>query len=144
MENWKEALSGATIANQYHTSASLPVADYDDTIGALLTSDVNGQLDIQGTVDSTDSGVTVFLNALVITANPVPRIVSTAVATDRNLLLTAQAMYSGQSIIFQESPDLIHWQNASNGVNAMTHGPIFTSEFPFGANKMFYRVAYQP
>jgi hypothetical protein len=53
-------------------------------------------------------------------------------------------MYSGQTIIFQESPDLIHWQNASNGVNATTHGPIFSSEFPLIANKMFYRVAYQP
>ena len=144
VENWREALSGSTIAYQYHTSASLPVADYDDTIGALLTSDANGQLDIQGTVDPTDSGATVFLNALVITANPVPRIVSTAVATDRNLLITAQAMYSGQTIIFQESPDLIHWQNASDGVNATTHGPIFKSEFPFSANTMFYRVVYQP
>jgi hypothetical protein len=144
VENWREALSGSTIAYQYHTSASLPVADYDDTIGALLTSDASGQLDIQGTVDPTDSGASVFLNALVITANPVPRIVSTAVATDRNLLTTAQAMYSGQTIIFQESPDLIHWQNASDGVNATTHGPIFRSEFPFSANKMFYRVVYQP
>jgi hypothetical protein len=109
-----------------------------------LTSDANGQLDIQGTVDSTDSGVTVSLNALVVTANPVARIISTVLATDKNLLLTAQAMYSGQTVIFQESPDLIHWQNASDGVNATTHGPIFTSEFPVSANKMFYRVAYQP
>ena len=144
VENWKEAISGSTIAYQYHTSANLPVADYDDTVGALLVSDANGQLDIQGSVDSTDSGVTVFLNALVITANPAPRITDTAIAKDRNLLLTAQAMYSGQTLIFKESSDLVHWQNATNGVNATTHGPIFTSEFPFSANNMFYRMASQP
>jgi hypothetical protein len=141
VEDWKEAISGTTIAYQYRTSGNLPVADYDDTIGALLTSDPNGQLDIQGTVDPTDSGVAVFLNALAVTANPVPRIVSTAVAGDGDLAITAQAMYSGQAIIFQESPDLIHWQNATDGVNASTHGPMFRSEFPLSASKMFYRVA---
>jgi hypothetical protein len=144
IEDWKEATSGSTIAYQYSTSGSLPVADYDDTIGALLTSDPNGQLDIQGTVDTTDSGVAVFLNALVITGNPAPQILRVAVAPDGNLQLTAQAMYSGQTLLFQESPDLIHWQNATDGLNATTHGPIFKSEFPFNAGKMFYRVARPP
>ena len=144
VENWREALSGSTIAYQYHTSASVPVADYDDTIAALLTSDANGRLDIQGTVDPTDSGASVFLNALVLTANPAPRITSAAVAANGNLLLTAQAMYSGQALIFQESPDLNQWQNASDAVNVTTHGPIFTSEFPRSASRMFYRVAGQP
>jgi hypothetical protein len=117
--------------------------DYDETIGALLLSDVGGQLDIQGTIDPTDSGVSVFLNALALTANPAPRITGAAVAADGNLLLTGQAMYSGQALLFQESPDLLQWQNASNGVNAATHGPIYTSEFPRTAPTMFYRLAGQ-
>jgi hypothetical protein len=144
VEDWKEAISGTTIAYQYRTFSNLPLADYDDTLGALLTSDPHGQLDIQGTVDPTDSGVAVFLNALAVTVNPVPRIVSTAVAGDGNLAITAQAMYSGQTIIFQESPNLFHWQTATDGANATTHGPIFRSEFPVGAGRMFYRVAYAP
>jgi hypothetical protein len=49
-------------------------------------------------------------------------------------------MYSGQQLVFQESSDLLHWTNATDGVNASQHGPVFTSEFPFSARQMFYRV----
>jgi hypothetical protein len=139
-EDWKETLSGATIASPYTTAGALPAADYDDTIGALLTSDASGQLNIQATVDPTDGGATDFLNAMVITANPAPVITGASTASDGNLLLTAQSMYSGQQLVFQESSDLVHWANATNGMNASQHGPVFTSEFPFGARQMFYRV----
>ena len=40
-----------------------------------------------------------FLNALTLTANPVPVIQSAVIAADGNLLLTAQAQYSGQTAV---------------------------------------------
>jgi len=126
--------------------ADQPETNYDNTFGALLTSDPNGQLDIQGLADpSYLSDYDVFLNAMVITANPFPQIISAAInSADGNLLLVAQAQYSGQtSIVFQESPDLINWQNATDGLNGTENGPIYTSEFPLSAKKMFYRVVYQ-
>ena len=118
------------------------MADDDATIGALLVSDASGQLDTQGTFDSTSpaGSVDVFVNALEITANPVPQVLGATVATDGNLLITAQAQYSGQAIVFQESLDLIHWHNASDGTNGAQHGPMFKSEFPPGTNQMFYRA----
>jgi hypothetical protein len=146
VSDWTEAISGATIMYQYNfNGANPPVADYDFTFGAILTSDPNGQLDIQGVADpSYLSEFDVFLNALVITANPVPQIVSSAINTaDGNLLISAQAQYSGQTLIFQESPDLINWQNANDGQNQSQHGPIFTSEFPLSASVMFYRAVSQ-
>ena len=143
ISDWTEAISGATIAYQYYFNGSLPpLADYDNTLGALLTSDGNGQLDIQGIADPANSSFAVFLNALVITANPVPQILNSTVGLDGNLRISAQSQYSGQTLIFQESPDLINWQNASDGFNAMQDGPIFSAEFPLGAQQMFYRVEY--
>ena len=85
-----------------------------------------------------------FLNALTVTVNPVPVIKSAVVGTDGNLLITAQAQYSGQTLYFLESSDLVTWQDATDGINATQNGPIVTSEFPFSASKMFYRVATQP
>ena len=59
--------------------------------------------------------------------------------------IAAQAQYSGQTtIVFQESPDLLNWQNATDGLNPTLNGPIYTSEFPLGAKQMYYRVVYQP
>jgi hypothetical protein len=151
VSDWSETNSGATIMNEYFFDGLfLPVADYGDTFGALLMSDTNGAMNIQGVVDPGYANIAnspeVFLNALVITANPVPQILSCAInPADGNLLIVAQAQYSGQTtIIFQESPDLINWQNATDGVNASNSGPIYTSEFPLSANQMFYRVVYQP
>ena len=144
--DWFEVISNTTIANPY-TFNALPTAanDWQETLGALLTSDPNGQLDIQGTVNALYAGqVGVFVNALTLTANPRPVILSAVVAGDGNLLLTAQAQYSGQTLYFQESSDLVTWQDATDGINATQNGPIVTSEFPLSANKMFYRVATQP
>jgi len=149
--DWSEAISGTPIGpngGQYaFNGADQPETNYDNTFGALLTSDPNGQLDIRGLADpSYLSDLDVFLNAIVITANPVPQILSSTInPADGNLLIVAQAQYSGQmQIVFQESPDLIHWQNATDGVNATENGPIYTSEFPLSAKAMYYCVVYQP
>jgi hypothetical protein len=147
VSDWTETNSGATIMYQYaFNGANQPETNYDDTFGALLMSSPSGQLDIQGLADpSYLANYEVFLNAIVITANPVPQILSSAInPADGNLLIVAQAQYSGQSsIVFQESPDLINWQNATDGLNATENGPIYTSEFPLSAKQMFYRVVYQ-
>jgi len=146
VSDWTEAISGRTIAHQYSSPGGLPTADYDATIGGLLISDANGQLDLQGVFDviSPAGSVDVFLNALELTANPLPCLLGAVVATDGNLSITAQAQYSGQTIVFQESPDLVNWHTASDGVNASQHGPIFRSEFPLNTNRQFYRVRIGP
>ena len=74
---------------------------------------------------------------------------SAVVGTDGNLVITAQAQYSGQTLYFQESQDLAAWQPATGGINATQNGPIVTSEFPMSAiptsaTNVFYRVATQP
>jgi hypothetical protein len=145
VSDWLEAISNTTIYSAYTFDGnSHPTADWQHTLGALLTSDPNGQLDIQGTQNGLSSNFGVFLNALTVTANPVPIINSVVVGTDGNLVITAQAQYSGQTLYFQESPDLVTWQDATDGFNATQNGPIVTSEFPFSGNMMFYRVATQP
>jgi hypothetical protein len=146
VSDWVEAISGTTIYSQYTFNGSIiPTTDWEDTFGALLTSDANGQLDIQGTEDpSFTSQFDVFINALALTVNPRPFIQSAVVGADGNLVITAQAQFSGQPLYFQESPDLINWQDATDGFNATQTGPIVTSEFPFSAGNMFYRVATQP
>jgi hypothetical protein len=60
------------------------------------------------------------------------------------LLVTAQAQYSGEAVTFQESPDLVNWQNATDGFNQNQNGPIVTSEFPLSSTNMFYRAVCQP
>ena len=145
ISDWIEVISNTTIYSRYTFRRQLhPTNDWQNTFGAVLTSDPSGQLDIQGTQNGLSSGFGVFLNALTVTANPVPVIKSAVVGTDGNLLITAQAQYSGQTLYFQESPDLINWQDATDGINATQNGPIVTSEFPLSASNMFYRVATQP
>jgi hypothetical protein len=147
VSDWIEAVSSTTIDQGYSfNNAIQPTADWQDTFGALLTSDPNGQLDIQG---SEDPGFTsqfgVFINALNLTVNPLPVINSAVIGVDGNLVITAQAQYSGQNpVVFQESPDLINWQNASDVISTTQNGPIYISEFPFSARQMFYRAVYQP
>lgn len=145
--DWFEVISNTTIANPY-TFNALPTAenDWQATLGALLTSDPNGQLDIQGTVNGSYAGQPgVFVNALTLTANPRPVIQSAVVAGDGNLLITAKAQYSGQTLYWQESSDLSTWTDATDGVNAAQNGPIVTSEFPMSPSSMvFYRVRTGP
>jgi hypothetical protein len=145
ISDWVEAISNTTIASPYtFNGANHPTNDWQNTFGAVLTSDPSGQLDIQGTQNGLSSSYGVFLNALTVTANPRPVIQSAVVAGDGNLLITAKAQYSGQTLYWQESSDLSTWTDATDGVNATQNGPIITSEFPMSAGKMFYRVATQP
>jgi hypothetical protein len=86
----------------------------------------------------------VFINALTLTLNPIPVIKSVSIASDGNLLISAQAQYTGQPLTVQESSDLVHWQNAADAVTSIQTGPVLMAEFPFSARQMFYRVVYQP
>ena len=145
ISGWVELISNTTIASQYTFDGNNhPTNDWQNTFGAVLTSDPSGQLDIQGTQNGLSAGFGVFLNALTVTANPRPVIQSAVVAGDGNLLITAKAQYSGQTLYFQESWDLVNWQDATDGINATQNGPIVTSEFPMSGTNMCYRVATQP
>jgi hypothetical protein len=145
--DWTENSSGSpvTIVNGYFFNGpTLPAADYDDTLGALLTSSATGQLDIQGVVDPSNSGnVGPFLNALRLIANPVIRITNVQVANDGNLQLTVETQYPAQPITFLESPDLSpgSFQPAGDVLSLQVHGPIVIAEFPLSANQNFYRVS---
>jgi hypothetical protein len=130
----------------FFNGPTLPAADYADTFGALVTSSSTGTLDIQGVVDSANTRITVFLNAMVLVANPVIQITSTTVAGDGNLQLTVFTQYPGQPISFQESPDLTpgSWQPAGAANVISTVGPIVTVEFPISENQNFYKAVYTP
>ena len=146
ISDWTEALSGRSIARQYVSPTTVPTADYDATLGALLVADATGQLDLQGTFDagSAVGSVNVFLNAMEITANPIPQIQSATMGTNGNLVLSARGQFSGQSMAFQESPDLVHWQMSTHGLNLTRHGPMLKSEFPISSNRVFFRLAAVP
>ena len=146
ISDWAEFISSTTIASKYTFDGTIhPTNDWQNTFGAVLTSDASGQLDIQGNQNALSAGFGVFLNALTVTVNPAPVIKSAVMGTDGYLLITAQAQYSGQTLYFLESPDLATWHDATDGTNGTQNGPIVTSEFPLSpANKMFYRVATQP
>jgi hypothetical protein len=141
--DWNEVASGrpANIQTGYYFNGpTKPAADYDDTLGAVLTSSATGQLDIQGTFNYGTIGV--FINALRLIANPVIRITKVQELSNGNLQLTVETQYPGQSITFQESPDLSpgSWQTATDTVSSQFHGPIVTAEFPLTAGRQFYRV----
>ncbi|HZM01922.1 MAG TPA: immunoglobulin domain-containing protein [Candidatus Saccharimonadales bacterium] len=142
ISDWSEAISGNALTQYTFDGSKPPLADYDDTLGGLVTSDTNGQLEIEGLADANNTSFCVFLNALVLTLKPTPVILTSAFVADGNLLLSAQSQYSGQALVFQQSTDLIHWQTTANGVNATQHGPMFTSEFPKSSTAMFYRAEY--
>src|ERR1035437_139548 len=140
---WMESLSGATInASYFFNGATVPQADYSDTLGSLLTSSPSGQLDIQGMYLSSGGTGSVFVNALVLTANPVIRITQVQVAQDGNLQLTVQAQYPGQSISFVQSADLTpgSWQPVGNATQISQFGPIVTVEIPFTTTPLFFRA----
>jgi hypothetical protein len=144
--DWTETASGTPVDIQtayFFNGPTLPAADYDDTLGVVLTSSAAGQLEIQGVVDGASSGnAGVFINALRLIANPVIRITQMQLTGDGNLQLTVAAQYPGQPIEFQESPNLSvgSWQPATDGIIISSHGPITTAEFPLSANRQFYRA----
>ena len=145
--DWTETASGVSvpIATGYtFNGSSLPAADYDDSFGALLTSSPAGRLQIQG-VRHGGISYGVFLNGLQLVANPVIRITRARLASDGNLELTVQTQYPGQSVSFQQSPDLSSgsWHPAVGGTITQVHGPTVITEFPVQAGAFFYRVTSQ-
>lgn len=122
-----------------------PTANYQETMGALVTSSATGTLDIQGVVDPYNSVVAVFLNAMVLTANPVIRITG-ATITNGNLQISVSTQYANEAVTFMESPSLTspNWQPAGDMISSTTAGPTVTALFPISATQNFYEAVYQP
>jgi hypothetical protein len=142
-EDWTEVASGTPVTIQtgyFFNGPVVPQSDYDYTLGALLTSSPNGELEIQGTVETGTSGI--FINALRLVANPVIQITDTRLAADGNLQLTVMTQYPNQPLEFQESSDLSpgSWFPATDIFSLVTHGPVVTVEFPLSADHLFYRA----
>ena len=145
VSDWTETASGASapiISGYTFNGSALPTADYDYTLGALLTSSAAGQLRIQG-VRHGGTSYGVFVNGLRLVANPSIRITTARVAANGNLELTVETQYSGQAVSFQESPDLTpgSWHTASDAIILQTRGPEMTVQFPRSTSRMFYRAA---
>jgi hypothetical protein len=141
--DWSETGSGTAIpiATGYTFNGStLPIADYDDTFGAVLSSSPSGQLQIQG-VRHGGTSFGVFLNALRLVANPVLRISGAQLVANGNLQLIVQLQFPGQALSFQQSPGLNppNWSPAT-GLNTQRLGTLVTTEFPHTASPMFYRA----
>lgn len=141
--DWTETSTGFPIPVQYGYSfdgAALPAADYDSTLGALLTSSSTGKLVLEG-VRNGGSSFGVFLNAIRLVANPVIRITKSELVNG-NLRLTAEGKYPGQPMYFEETADLTSgvWAPASTGGVVEMHGPAVVGEFTLGTEPMFYRA----
>ncbi|WP_160164681.1 LamG-like jellyroll fold domain-containing protein [Pedosphaera parvula] len=141
--DWTEVSSGTPVTVQtgyIFTGSSQPTADYQDTLGTLLTSSTNGQLEIQGVVDSGTAGI--FINALRLVANPTIQITDTRVVADGNLQITVMAQYPNQTLEFQESADLTpgSWTVATDIQSTVTHGPVVIVEVPLSTDHLFYRA----
>jgi hypothetical protein len=128
----------------YFSGGALPNVDYSDVMGALVTSSPTGTLDIQGVVDTANTAITVFLNAMVLVANPVIQVTSAGVAADGNLQVVVMTQYPYQPINFLESSSLspANWQPAADMLSSTVVGPIVTAEFPISANQNFYKAVY--
>ncbi len=112
VSDWTETASGTAVpivTGYTFDGSNLPVADYDYTFGALLTSSPSAQLRIHG-VRHGGTSYGVFVNALQLVASPVIRITAASVAADGNLQLTIQAQFPGQGLAFEESADLPAWR----------------------------------
>ncbi len=147
VSDWTETASGVPVPliTGYTFNGSVPpVADYDDTFGAVLTSSPAGQLQIQG-VRHGGTSYGVFVNALQLIANPTIHFVNARVFGNGNLQLTAQLQFPGQSVSFQESATLApgSWHAATDAVSVQTQGPFVVAEFPRSVDRLFYRIASQ-
>jgi hypothetical protein len=145
---WNEIASGTPVSfvylnnnsSYFFSGSPMPAADYDDTLGGLLTSSASGQLEFQGTQNG--PSLSVFINALRLVANPTVQITHTTIAADSNLQLTISMQYPNQSFHFQESTTLSpgSWQDATDAQVISTHGPVSVVEFPISSTQLFYRV----
>jgi hypothetical protein len=143
ISDWTETSSGTPITVQtgYTFNGSiLPAHDYDDTLGALLTSSPTGTLQIEG-VKNGGAGVSIFVNAVRLVANPVIRITNVQLVAGA-LQLTIETQYPNQTIEVQESPDLSpgSWFTASDQILIAPHGSVVIMQFPLNSNQLFYRV----
>jgi hypothetical protein len=144
--DWIETASGSNVVIKTGftwESGIPPIFDYDDTFGALLTSSPTGKLQIEGRKNS-PNGVSVFVNALRLVAQPQIQITSAQLA-GANIRITVAAQYSGQAISFQQRSDLVTdtWVTVTNGIPVSTHGPIVTTDFPVGTSQLFFRAVGQ-
>ena len=142
VSDWIETASGSTvpIATGYTFDGSVvPTKDYLNTFGALLTSSSTGKLQIEGRKNA-GAGVSVFVNALRLVANPTMRVTSAELVAG-NLRLTIETQYPNQPITIQEKTDLnLGWSTPVSGGVIETRGPIVIAEFPTSASQTFYRV----
>ncbi len=143
VSDWRDVTSGAPVplATGYaFDGTSHPTADYDYTLGALLTSSAAGQLQFQG-VRHGGTSYGVFLNALQLIASPTLRIAGAQMTTAGNLQLTVELQYPGQNISFESTPQVSPpaWHPVSP-VAGQTRGPVFSAEFLTEGGSVFYRA----
>jgi len=142
ISDWTNLTAGAemAIATGYTFDGAVqPTHDYDNTLGALLTSSPDGTLEFEGL--KAGDNYCVFLNALQLAAEPAIRITNAQQLGD-SLRLTIETQYPAQPISFEESATLDGggWSPATGGQILEAHGPIVTAEFPIGSGSLFYRV----
>ncbi len=147
VSDWTETASGTPVpivTGYTFDGNNLPAADYDYSFGALLTSSPTGQLRIEG-VRHGGTSYGVFVNALQLVANPAIRITAARVAGNGSLQFTLQTQFPGQSVAFQESPDLTpgSWRPAVGAVVTQIHGAVMIVEFPRKSPALFYRAVRQ-
>lgn len=143
VSDWIETASGSTnpIITGYSWDGTLPpTKDYMDTFGALLTSSSTGKLQIEGRKNG-GAGISVFVNALRLVANP-SIIIAAAEIINGNLRLTIETQFPGQVVSITEQTDLGSgvWSTPTSGGIVETRGPIVIAEYPTSANQTFYRV----
>ena len=144
ISDWTETSSGSpvTVQTGYVFNGSvLPAHDYDDTLGGLLTSSPSGTLQLEG-VKNGGAGVSIFVNAVRLVANPVIRITNVQLVNPSTLQLTIETQYPNQTIEVQESPDLSpgSWFTASDQILIAPHGSVVIMQFPVNSTQLFYRV----
>ena len=145
ISDWSEVSSGVPVEIQTgytFAGGEQPAADMDRTMTAVLTSSAEGTLEIEGRRNG-GSGVSVFLNALRLVANPgsAPLEITETAFVDGNLVLTIQLQSEGQEVTFEQTDDLGSgtWVPATGGT-IETQGSTVTAEFPASEDHRFYRV----
>ncbi|MGI8966601.1 MAG: hypothetical protein ACR2H1_11005, partial [Limisphaerales bacterium] len=143
ISDWIETASGATVPIKTGYSfdgALIPTHDFTNTFGALLTSSATGKLQIEGRKNG-GAGISIFVNALRLVAQPVIRITKVELVGG-NIRLTIETQYPDQPIRIEEKNDLNNptWNAPASGGVTQVNGPIVTAEFPASAAQTFYRV----
>jgi hypothetical protein len=144
ISDWTETASGVTnpiVTGYTFDGVSVPTNDYQYTFGALVTSSSAGKLQIEGRRDGgTSFGV--FANAIRLVARPSATTITDVRLVNGNIRVTVLGEYPSQPITFQQNSDLVggSWVPAVGGTLVETRGPIIVTDFPIGANRLFYRA----